>query len=97
MTKQQQREQLADQLRRAIEGSGITLYQLSQASGVHRSQLSRFMRGERDLGLVIADKVCQVLGIGFCRLPGSAGLAHVPGEQAAAEARKRAAKGKARK
>jgi transcriptional regulator with XRE-family HTH domain len=62
MTKKQ-RQQLADQLRQAINDSGITIYQLSQDSGVHRSQLSRFMRGQRDLGLVIADKVCEVLGL----------------------------------
>jgi transcriptional regulator with XRE-family HTH domain len=62
MTKKQ-RQQLADQLRQAILNSGITLYQLSQQSGVHRSQLSRFMREKRDLGLVIADKLCEVLGL----------------------------------
>jgi transcriptional regulator with XRE-family HTH domain len=59
------RQQLTEQLRQAIAGSGMSLYQLSQASGVHRSQLSRFIRGERDLGLEVADKVCEVLGLRF--------------------------------
>jgi transcriptional regulator with XRE-family HTH domain len=57
------RRPLADQLRQAIQESGMTLYRLSQESGVTRQQLSRFMRGERDLGLTIADKVCSVLGL----------------------------------
>ena len=58
---------LADQLRQAIEHSGVTLYKLSQDSGVDRSQLSRFMRGERDMSLLVTDKVCQVLGLRFCK------------------------------
>jgi transcriptional regulator with XRE-family HTH domain len=66
MTKAQRR-QLADQLRQAIAESGITLYQLSQESGVHRSQLSRFVREERDLGLAMAGKVCEVLGLHLTR------------------------------
>jgi transcriptional regulator with XRE-family HTH domain len=57
------RRRLADQLRQAIESSGVTLYQLSQNTGVHRSQLSRFMHGKRDLGLAIADKLCAALGL----------------------------------
>ena len=57
------RRPIPDQLRQFITGSGITLYQLSQESGVHRSQLSRFVRGERDLGLEMAEKVCKVLGL----------------------------------
>jgi transcriptional regulator with XRE-family HTH domain len=61
------RPSLADQLRQAIDKSGITMYKLSQDSGVDRSQLSRFMRGERDMSLVVSDKICQVLGLRFCK------------------------------
>ena len=58
-----EREQLADKLKAAIAKSGMTIYKLSQASGVHRSQITRFMSGERDLGLAMAEKLCAVLGL----------------------------------
>lgn len=57
------KKSLADQLRRAVKESGITVYELSRRSEVHRSQLSRFLRGQRDLGLTMADKLCRVLGL----------------------------------
>jgi transcriptional regulator with XRE-family HTH domain len=61
------RRSLAEDMRRAIEESGITMYKLSQDSGVDRSQLSRFMRNERDLSLTVADKLCEVLGMKLTR------------------------------
>jgi transcriptional regulator with XRE-family HTH domain len=64
------RQTLAEQLREAITRSGITLYKLSQESGIDRSQLSRFMRGERDMSLLVTDKLTQVLGLQFCENPG---------------------------
>jgi transcriptional regulator with XRE-family HTH domain len=68
------RRSLAEQLRQAIEDSGITMYKLSQDSGVNRSQLSRFMRGQRDLSLAVADKFCEVLGIGLSTQADALGL-----------------------
>jgi transcriptional regulator with XRE-family HTH domain len=56
---------LQEQLRQLILATGWTQYRLSQESGVDRSQLSRFLRGKRDLSLAVADKVCAVLGINF--------------------------------
>lgn len=52
---------LVQQLREAIQGSGQSLYQLSKASGIGRDRLSRFMRGERDLTLEAAEKICNAL------------------------------------
>ncbi len=52
---------LVDQIREAIRDSGQSLYQISQASGIAASQLSRFMRGERTLTLPAAARVCQSL------------------------------------
>jgi transcriptional regulator with XRE-family HTH domain len=52
---------LVEQLRDAIRQSGHSLNQLSQQCGVGRDRLSRFMRGERDLTLEAAEKVCRVL------------------------------------
>jgi transcriptional regulator with XRE-family HTH domain len=54
---------LADQLRQAIRGCGMSLNELADATGVHRAQLSRFMRAERTLTLRAAAKVCGYLGM----------------------------------
>jgi transcriptional regulator with XRE-family HTH domain len=54
---------LSGQLRRAITGCGRSLNQLAAASGVHRAQLSRFLRGERTLTLTVAAKLCNCLGL----------------------------------
>jgi plasmid maintenance system antidote protein VapI len=67
------RPDLAEQLREAIRASGLTMYRLSQESGVHRSQLSRFMVGQRDLSLAMADKLCRVLGLSFTACEPAAG------------------------
>ena len=50
---------VADQLRRAIRTCGVSLNQLAAATGVHKAQLSRFLRAERTLTLKAAAKVCS--------------------------------------
>jgi DNA-binding Xre family transcriptional regulator len=52
---------LADQLRRAIAGCGMSLNQLAKTTGVHQAQLSRFMRAERSLTLTAVDRLCAHL------------------------------------
>jgi transcriptional regulator with XRE-family HTH domain len=56
---------LVEQLREAIRGSGRSLNQIGKAAGVGPNQLSRFMRGERTLTLPVAEKICDVLGLGL--------------------------------
>ncbi len=53
---------LVQQLKKAIEESGLSLQELSKRAGVAASQLSHFMRGERTLTLPVAGKVCEALG-----------------------------------
>jgi transcriptional regulator with XRE-family HTH domain len=79
MTKRQ-RQQLADQLRQAITDSGLTMSDISRETEVHRSQLSRFMRGQRDLGLQVADRLCQFLGLSLTKDAGPASPAGGPAE-----------------
>ncbi len=55
------------QLREAVQASGQSLNQLSQACGVDRGRLSRFLRGERDLTLAAAGQLCDALGLQLCR------------------------------
>jgi transcriptional regulator with XRE-family HTH domain len=71
---------VAASLRQAITASGLSLNQLGQQAGIHHSQLSRFMREERDLNLSAVDRLCQVLGL---RLTGTVGGdAEAPGPAA---------------
>ena len=51
------------QLKEAIAASGKTLVELSQTTDVSPSQLSRFLRGERDLTFASAARVCEALGL----------------------------------
>jgi transcriptional regulator with XRE-family HTH domain len=54
---------VAEQLREAIRQSGRSLNQLAADSGVDKSRLSRFLRGERDLTLTATAILCEKLGL----------------------------------
>jgi transcriptional regulator with XRE-family HTH domain len=51
----------SEQLRSAIEESGMTRYQISLISGIAQSQLSKFMHRERGLSLESIDRLMGVL------------------------------------
>lgn len=52
-----------DTLRQAIEGSGLSITQLGQLSGVDKGQISRFVNEERTLTLESAEKIAEALGL----------------------------------
>jgi len=52
---------LPDAIRAAVNESGIGLTELAEASGVDRSQLHRFTRGQRSLTLDTAAEVLAAL------------------------------------
>lgn len=54
---------LADTIRETIDRDGRSIYRLSLDTGVNQGVLGRFVRGERDLRLETADKVCKALGL----------------------------------
>jgi transcriptional regulator with XRE-family HTH domain len=54
---------VVETVRAAITESGQSLNQLSKVCGVGRDRLSRFVRGERGIGLDALDKICQALGL----------------------------------
>ena len=58
---------LQDQLRQAIEDSGLTLYRIAKDSGVAYQVLHRFARGERDLTLETATKLADYFGMRLTR------------------------------
>lgn len=57
------RKTFADELRRLIDQSEKTRYQISQETGIAQSVLSRFMHGKSGLSIESIDLLCQSLGL----------------------------------
>jgi plasmid maintenance system antidote protein VapI len=58
---------LQDQLRQAIEDSGLTLYRIAKDSGIAYQVLHRFASGERDLTLETATRLADYFGMRLTR------------------------------
>jgi DNA transposition AAA+ family ATPase len=71
MPKKKQRLSLSDELRQAIERSGVTRYSIWQQTGIDQGSLSKFMDGERGLGLESIDKLAELLGLHIVAKPES--------------------------
>ena len=56
------------QLREAIQGSGMSCYEIAKRAGVTNSQLSLFLSGQRSLTLTSAAKIARVLGLELRRV-----------------------------
>jgi ribosome-binding protein aMBF1 (putative translation factor) len=56
-------ERLTDQLREAIDDSGMSRYAVAKAIGLDQSTLSRFMSGKAGLALATVDKLGELLGL----------------------------------
>ena len=56
------RHKFSDQVRAAIDASGMSRYAISKAIGLNQSVLSRFMRGG-GLSLDTLDKLADLLGL----------------------------------
>lgn len=61
--KQAKPASFSDQVRTAIETSGLSRYRLAQLSGVEQAVLSRFMAGKRGIGTSTLDKLAVVLNL----------------------------------
>jgi predicted XRE-type DNA-binding protein len=53
---------VSEQLRKAIDTSGVSRYRLWKLTGIPQSRLSRFMSGGK-LTMDQVDAVCKVLGL----------------------------------
>ena len=69
MPKKKQRLSLSDELRQAIERSGVSRYSIWQQTGIDQGSLSKFMDGERGLGLESIDKLAELLGLHIVAKP----------------------------
>lgn len=63
MAKRKRKSPITDPLKRAIAECGLPMLRLSNAAGVERASLIRFMRGERSLRLDVADKLAEYFGL----------------------------------
>jgi transcriptional regulator with XRE-family HTH domain len=57
------RESLSDELRQAVERSGLSRYSICQQTGIDQGSMSKFMAGERGLTLESIDKLAELLGL----------------------------------
>ena len=54
---------LSDALRKAIQESPKSVYQICQDAGISQIVVSRFLSGERDIRLATADRLARALGL----------------------------------
>ena len=56
---------MTDQVRQAIDDSGLTRYRIAQDTGIDESTLAKFYHGTRGLSLDNLDLLCERLGLRF--------------------------------
>ena len=54
---------MTDQVRRAIDDSGVTRYRIAQDSGIDESSLAKFYHGTRGLTQDNLDRLFEYLGL----------------------------------
>ncbi len=52
---------MTDQIRRAIDESGLTRYRIAHDTGIDESTLAKFYHGQRGLSLDNLDRLCGYL------------------------------------
>ncbi|HUT12137.1 MAG TPA: helix-turn-helix transcriptional regulator [Thermoguttaceae bacterium] len=61
--KRKQKPTLSDQIRRLIESSGMSRYEIARQTGIEQSVLSRFMSGERGLTTLTLDRLGELFDL----------------------------------
>ena len=56
-------KKMTDQVRQAIDNSGLTRYRIAQDTGIDESTLAKFYHGTRGLSLDNLDILCECLGL----------------------------------
>jgi transcriptional regulator with XRE-family HTH domain len=57
------RVKLSDQIRRAVDASGLSRYRISKELGVAESTMSRFMSGQGGLSMENLDSLTELLDL----------------------------------
>ena len=60
---------IEEQLRRELAKADVSRYQLAQTTGISQAMLSRFLRGERRIGLRAAVTLAKALGFDLVLKP----------------------------
>lgn len=55
------RRSFAELIRATTQARGLTAYALARDSGVNSAVVGRFLKGERDVTLTTAEKLCRAL------------------------------------
>ena len=56
-------DSLSEGLKRSIQASDLTVYEIAKRAGVSQIVISRFLSGERDIRMATADKLAEVLDL----------------------------------
>jgi transcriptional regulator with XRE-family HTH domain len=54
---------LTDQIRDAVQESGLTCYRICAETGIDKGSMSKFLNGQRGLSLAHLDKLAELLGL----------------------------------
>ena len=57
------RTQFSDQIRQAVEASGLSRYRICKDAGIDQAAFSRFMAGKVGLSMPTVDALADVLGL----------------------------------
>jgi DNA-binding phage protein len=58
-----QRLRFSDQLRRAVDQSGLSRYEICKRAGLDQSVMHRFMHERSGLSMATVDAICKTLGL----------------------------------
>ena len=56
-------DSVSESLKRSIQASELTVYEIAKRAKVSQIIISRFLSGERDIRMATADKLAQILGL----------------------------------
>jgi plasmid maintenance system antidote protein VapI len=59
----QRPKKITDQVRQAIDDSGLTRYRISKETGIDESALAKFYNGHRGLSMDALDRLGKYLGL----------------------------------
>ena len=56
-------KKLSDQVRQALDDSGLTRYRIAKETGIDQSALAKFYNGHRGLSTDVLDRLGEYLGL----------------------------------
>ena len=56
-------QSFSDQIRAAIDGSGLTRYRICKEADINESAMSRFMKGKVGFSIDALDRIGEVIGL----------------------------------